>query len=178
MRPEVDIALVRGDAIRDIAGQTQLSKSSVHRHKESHLSEAVINSKQALERTRGDVLASEAVAVLDKAVHLLERAEAAGDTRGAVAALRECRASIELISRLKPPKTFDDELTPSPLQMAELTEMAAQEFIGYPRLADQFAHELADVFFKLLKEYVPKLRPGAGERLVSRAHELDKEHGL
>jgi hypothetical protein len=112
------------------------------------------------------------------APRLLEDAEAARDRRAAIAALRECRASIELISKLRPPKTFDGELTPSPLQMAEWTEIAAEEFVGCPQLADQFAHELADAFFKLLGKYVPKLQPGAGERLVARVHELDKEHGL
>jgi hypothetical protein len=78
MRDVVDHELVNGGAIRDIAGQAQLSKSLVHRHKQTHVPAVVANSKQAREVLRGDGLASEGIAVLDKAASLLKDAEARG----------------------------------------------------------------------------------------------------
>jgi hypothetical protein len=59
-------------------------------------------------------------------------AEAQGDRRNALAALRECRASIELLSKLKPHEQLDESLCPNPLQFGQWVEIAAQEFIGCP----------------------------------------------
>jgi hypothetical protein len=93
----------------------------------------------------------------------------------AIGALRECRASIELLSKLRPTKTFNDSLTPSPLQWGEWVEIAAEEFIGRPRLADEFAHDLATAFFRIVGTYLPRLG-GARERFVAKIEALDEEY--
>lgn len=161
--------------LRTIADRSGVSKTSLIRHRDAHLSEVVVNSQQAQERARGDVLVSVAVGLMDRALSLLGQAEAAQDVRGATAAMRETRSCIELLSKLKPEHQFTDELTPSPLQMAQWTEIAAREFKGRPRLADEFAHDLAHAIMQTVGQYVPRLRPGARERLVAKFEALDPD---
>ena len=175
-RDEIDLALLSGQGLRSIADQFDISKTSLIRHRNAHISESMVSSKRAEELTRADVLVATAAGLLDRAVSLLNQAEAAQDVRGATGALKECRATVELLSKLKP-EPYDDSLTPSPLQVAQWTEIAAQEFVGRPRLADEFAHELLDAFFETLKSFVPQLGPGAAQRLAARMNELDEEDG-
>jgi hypothetical protein len=175
-RDAVDIALVNGEPLRNIAKQSDLSLASVYRHRESHLPAVVANAKQAQELTRADVLVSVAAGLLDKALGLLEQAEAVDDRRGAVAAMREARSTIELLSKLRPDERFDDSLTPNPLQWAQWVEIAATEFTGRPRLANQFAHDLATAFFGIVGDYVPQLGPGARERFLGKIDALDREY--
>jgi hypothetical protein len=106
---------------------------------------------------------------------LLQQAESAGDLRGATAAMREARSTIELLSRLKPER-FGDSLTPSPLQWAQFVEAVAQEFVGRPRLAEEFAHDLATAFFRIVGDYVPRLGSGARERFLGKIDALDREY--
>jgi hypothetical protein len=175
-RNTIDLALVSGQGLRSIADQTKISKTSLIRHRNSHLSEAIASATQARNIMRGDGLLSEAVAVLDKAASLLRDAESAGDRRAALGALRECRASIELLSKLRPAKTFSDSLAPSPLQWAEWVEIAAEEFVGRPRLAYEFGDELARAFFGIVGEYLPRLGPGAKEHFLANIEALDERY--
>jgi hypothetical protein len=66
-RDEIDLDLVSGESLRTIADRSNISKTSLIRHRDAHLSESISNAKQAQEVVRGDGLLSEAVAVLDKA---------------------------------------------------------------------------------------------------------------
>jgi len=56
-RPEIDAALVAGTAVRDIAGQHDLGKSSVDRHASKCLPAGLVKGQEAKEEARGlDVL--------------------------------------------------------------------------------------------------------------------------
>jgi hypothetical protein len=94
----------------------------------------------------------------------------------ALGALRERRASIELLFKLKPDERFDVSLTPSPLQWAQWVEIAATEFIGRRRLADEFAHDLATAFFRIVGNYLQRLGPGARERFLAKVEALDERY--
>ncbi len=48
-REEVDGLLLKGDALRVIAGQFSLSYSSLQRHMSEHISETLIKAKEAQE---------------------------------------------------------------------------------------------------------------------------------
>jgi hypothetical protein len=176
VRDEVDIALAQQLPIRDIARQSQLHRASVWRHKQTHFPEAIASATQARTALRGDVLVTEALGVLDKAASILKDAEGAGDRRNALAALRECRASIELLSRLRPDESLDESLRPNPLQFGQWVEIAAQEFIGRPRLGDQLADELARAFFGIVGAYMARLGPAARERFLAKIDALDREY--
>jgi hypothetical protein len=181
MREDIDIALVSGkEPLRNIAERADISLASVFRHKESHLPALMANAKQAQELTRSDVLVTTAAGLLDRALGLLDRAEAAQDLRAATGALRECRSVVELLAKLRPSEDLDpdDDFALQPVQWREWIAVAVPEFRPFPNVADEFMHELALSYFKLLNEYAPKLRPGAANRLRDEYRRLSRERGL
>jgi hypothetical protein len=78
MREDVDIALINGEPLRNIAERADLSLTSVFRHKESHLPGTLVDSREALERARGDVLIATAAGLLDKPWASYNRLKAQG----------------------------------------------------------------------------------------------------
>jgi len=99
-RAAIDAALVRGESLRDIAGQHALSKSALARHKLEHLPVHLVRAKEAATVADADSLLREVGALRAKAVHLLLAAERSGDLRTALAGVREARGCIELLARL------------------------------------------------------------------------------
>ena len=81
---------------------------------------------------------------------------------------------MELLSRLKP-EPYDDTLIPSPMTWARMIEMCAHEFAGRPRLADEFETELLGCLVDVLGRYIPRLGPGARDRLISGFRAIDQE---
>jgi hypothetical protein len=96
-RPEIDAALIAGDAYRDIARQYGVSKDALARHLLAHLGPQTAEVNRAKQR---DILAEveRMLARLDRA---LERAEASGDDRLLLLALRENRPTLELLAKLR-----------------------------------------------------------------------------
>lgn len=175
IRDEIDHSLVSAIPLRSIADRSNVSKTSLIRHRDAHLPAVLADSKRAEELTRADVLASTAAGLLDRALGLLERAEAGGDLRGATGALKECRATVELLAKLKPSESFDDTLIPSPRTWARLIEVAAREFQSRPLQAEQLGRELLQAFVGVLKPWVPLLSAGARQRLVNGIREIEIE---
>jgi hypothetical protein len=126
---------------------------------------------------RRDRQPSPAAGLLDRALGLLEGAEAEGDLRGATGALKECRATVELLVKLKPSEhCFDDMLTPNPIMCAGLIEVAAREFRDRPLEAEQFASELLQAYVHTLKPWIPLLGGEARERLVDGIRTIEMEN--
>jgi hypothetical protein len=102
-RPEIDRRLLAGEPVRAIvraiAGHVPISKTSLQRHQQ-HVSEAISKSQEAVEIAHGDTLASELQQLASEARRLQAKAEADGDTRTAIAALRELTRLIELRARV------------------------------------------------------------------------------
>ena len=93
-RDHIDHALVAGEPVRDVAGRVGISKSTIDRHR-AHVPAALRLVATARAAEHGIDLLEAARGLLVKATGLLESAEAKGDIRGAVAALKECRATVE-----------------------------------------------------------------------------------
>ena len=55
-REAIDKALVAGEPLRDIAGRTGLSKSSLDRHKKDHLSNTLVAAAQSRDLAHGSKL--------------------------------------------------------------------------------------------------------------------------
>ncbi len=99
-RPEIDEALVRGVTLWEIAGNYGISKSAVHRHAEAHIPEALRHALRASEVAHGDALLGQVLELRDRALGVLTKAEGAEDHRTALAAIREARATVELLAKL------------------------------------------------------------------------------
>jgi hypothetical protein len=73
---------------------------AVYRHSRGHLPATLAKSPDAREVARADNLLVQVRDLQDKALHILERAEAAGDLRAATSAIREARGCLELLGKL------------------------------------------------------------------------------
>lgn len=86
--------------MRDLAGQYGLSKSALARHKNEHLPVRLLKAQEAREAVEADGLLAEIRQLQDKALRILETAEAAGDLKVALQGIREARACLELAARV------------------------------------------------------------------------------
>ena len=101
---EINKLLLSGTSFRDIAGQFDLSKTALARHKESHIPKELLKSNDIQEIAKADVLLVQLEEIREKTLSLLDKAERAADTRvyGApVAYLREVREQIKLLAELE-----------------------------------------------------------------------------
>jgi hypothetical protein len=100
-RPAIDRALVEGVPFRDIARRwATLSKDSVARHREAHVSPALTVVRARREAAGAETLADRVESLYGRASAILERAEDGGRDHVALGALRELRGIVELLARL------------------------------------------------------------------------------
>ncbi len=100
-RETIEKALVAGEAVRAIASRyVTLSHASVQRHKDEHLPETLLKARQAQDVARADTLLDQVRRLQEKALGILDAAEAAGDLREALGAIREARGNLELLAKL------------------------------------------------------------------------------
>ncbi len=99
-RRVIDQALVDGASLRGIAGRYGLTDSSVARHKAEHLPQAMAKAQDAAEVAHGDDLLAEVRSLQARALSILDAAEALGDLKTALAAIRETRGTLELLAKL------------------------------------------------------------------------------
>lgn len=99
-RERVELGLVTGRPKRRIAAETGLSESAIHRHDAEHLPGAVLAAQDAREAAQADRLLAATVERENDALRLMAQAEAEGDIRAAVVALREARECLELRARI------------------------------------------------------------------------------
>jgi len=101
---EINRLLLCSDSYRDIARQFGLSKDALARHKESHIPEALSKSQDAQEVLQADNLLIQLQEARTKAIELLDKAIAAGDTKiyGPPSSyLSEIRQQIKLWAELE-----------------------------------------------------------------------------
>lgn len=99
-RAAIDAALLAGVPFRHIAARTDTSTSALQRHKEEHLPVALVRAKEAEDATHADDLLAQVRGLQSRALAILDTAEAAGELRVALAAIREARGNLELLARL------------------------------------------------------------------------------
>src|SRR3954454_1760829 len=95
----IDRAVIAGRPMRGIARTFGVSDDALGRHRD-HLSRTLVKAHDLSETLRADELLAEATALQTKAWQLLQMAETQGDTRTALAAVREIRGCLELLARL------------------------------------------------------------------------------
>ncbi len=99
-RADIDQALVERHPFRHIAAQFNVSTSALVRHSDDHLPASLLKAQAAREATQADALLAQVIDLRDKALGILERAEAANELQAAVSAIREARACVELLGKL------------------------------------------------------------------------------
>lgn len=146
-RDEIDRAIVRGEANRRIAPRYGVSEKSIRRHiKNGHVSEKIAKAEQAREIAQADNLLGEIVALQRRTVSIADQAEASGDLRVAVSALREVRANLELLARLA--GELDDRASVNIVISAEwqaLRVVIMQALEQHPEARMQVAEALGEV---------------------------------
>ena len=99
-RPEIDRRLAQGTTNPTIAAEFGMSRDSVRRHRDRHLSSA-LKAVATRRETAGVVKASDrAEELYVKARSILDSAEEAGQGSLALAAIKELRATVELLAKL------------------------------------------------------------------------------
>ena len=98
-REEIDKALLDGGPYRVIAVRFGASASAVYRHKREHLPRALVRAVEAREAEHGANLLDQLQDLQRRALCILDQAEAAGDLRTALAAVREARGCVELLGK-------------------------------------------------------------------------------
>lgn len=100
-RDTIDKCLVDGDSLRDIESLFDVSRSALQRHKADHLSAALIKSTPPAIIAENVGLADQLRDIHARTVKILEDAEASGDGRTALVAIRECRSNLELLAKIE-----------------------------------------------------------------------------
>ena len=92
--------LVNGTAFRHIAARFDTSTGALQRHKNEHMPATLALAKEAEDVAQADDLLGQLVDLQAKSMTILGKAEAAGDLRTALMAVREARATMELIAKI------------------------------------------------------------------------------
>jgi hypothetical protein len=77
-----------------------VTEQSIRRHKADHLPAALTKAQDAAEVAQADDLLAQVRDLQAKALSILATAEAQGDLRTALAAIREARGNLELLAKL------------------------------------------------------------------------------
>lgn len=100
-RAEIDLALVAGTSSRQVAIRYNLSHDSVGRHRASHLPGDLLRCREAEDIARSEALLAAVHTLQERTLAILRRVEERGEVRGVMAAVREVRRNLELLSRLQ-----------------------------------------------------------------------------
>ena len=97
-KEEINKQLITGTSLRNIAKQFRLNSTSLHRHKERHISEELLKSKNAIDSLKADNTFGEyqkakaRIEELNKKTYdLLAKAEAEDDHKACIGYIREAR---------------------------------------------------------------------------------------
>ena len=143
-RDSVDHALIRGEPMRRIAAEHQLSETAVRRHAARHIPAALVNAGEAREACRGERLLGEVMALQGKALELVAQAEAEGDVRAAVVALKEARECVEMRARIGAELTVADAKTAEPRTIRSTYVSPKREQENAPETLDARPGTLAE----------------------------------
>jgi len=120
-REAIDRALVGGASNRLLASLYGVSEAAVRRHKANHLPARLVVAQAAEEVAQADGLLEQVRDLQGRALAILAKAEAAGDLRAALGAIREARSNLELIGEvtreLDRAGTINLELSPEWVQL-------------------------------------------------------------
>lgn len=127
---------IEGVSLRELSKRHGPDKSTLGKHLSTHMPRAVREAAHAVEeRSHGDGVLSELLTLRDEARRLQAKAEAKGDVRTAIGALRELTRLLELKARVVG-ELRDRELSVNVVQIDPSTaERMAEVFLSRRRAA-------------------------------------------
>ena len=100
-RPELDAAIVAGEAKRGIARRFAVSPDAVERHAKAHLPAALVKAREAEDVANGDALLRQIQDLQKRTLNILAAAEKDdGDARVALVAIHQARENVAFLSKL------------------------------------------------------------------------------
>ncbi|HEY3349402.1 MAG TPA: hypothetical protein VGM13_06490 [Thermoanaerobaculia bacterium] len=143
-RTEIDARLAAGQPYRSIAQRCRVSPDAVYRHGK-HLGAAIVEAAKTSERVanvaRTESIVEKIRALEDEARRLQAVAEAQGDTRAALVALRELRETLAAWSKLVPVEITGANLVAS-VEWAETRAAILAALVPFPEAAAAVADAL------------------------------------
>jgi transposase-like protein len=107
---EIDLALVDGGSVRDVARRFGVGRNAVHRHRKGgHIVESLVRAAETADVARGDDLLTRVRDLEGRAFRILDRAERTGELRVALRAIAEARSTIKLLADAERRRLMDDE---------------------------------------------------------------------
>jgi len=143
---EINRLLLAGVPLRDLAGRYSVSKTALHRHKESHLPAELTKAREAQDVTKADSLLDQVIELRNKALSILAKAERAGELRTALQGVREAKGCLELLARLQ--GELQERTTVNILvnpQWITLRTVILKALDGYPEARQAVARALREV---------------------------------
>jgi hypothetical protein len=120
----VDEGLVAGLSASDLAKTYDgLSEWSILRHRQNHLSPSLVAVQASRDEVRFATLTDRVAALVDRAEGLANSLEKQGAVGQTLAAMREYRASIELLARLTGALDERPQITVNLMQSPEFTQL-------------------------------------------------------
>jgi hypothetical protein len=99
-RHAIDVAIVAGTPNRRVAALFDVSEQAVRRHRVGHLPAQMARARDAAKLADTDDLVAQARALQARALAILDAADAAGNHRTALSAIREGRGALQLVAQL------------------------------------------------------------------------------
>lgn len=122
-RDTIDAQLAAGTPYRHIAARFDVSTGALHRHGEQHLPEHLAKAANAEEAASAERLLNQVLELNRRAQGILDKAEAEGEHRTALAAIREARGCLELLARLLGELQTDTSITVNIVESPEWLEL-------------------------------------------------------
>jgi hypothetical protein len=97
---EINLALVQGTALSEIAALFRASPDALSRHRTNHLPASILRAEETREMANAKDLLSHIKDLHCRTLAILKIAEAKGDGRTALSAIREGRGNLEFVGKL------------------------------------------------------------------------------
>jgi hypothetical protein len=129
----INAKLIAGLSVRAVGEEYNISKSAISYHRTKHLPRDLVKSKQLAEVDAANQLVERIESLYERALKLLNVAEKDRKFAPAVSAIREARASLELLARISGELKSGTHLTLiySP-QWVELRQVLVQALEPFP----------------------------------------------
>ena len=96
----IDEALLRSVPLRTTAGQFQVSKSSLQRHKD-HIPTDLVQAKKTKELCRAEKIFSDLISIKTDAERITKKAETNNDLKTALTGVREQGRLLEILAKIE-----------------------------------------------------------------------------
>ena len=144
-KDKINRALLTGQSNRSIAAQYGLAETSLRRHKDNHLTQALIKGKEVQEVTQADTLIGDLQFLKGKAMTLLGKAQEVDDLKAASSLIGQARQVIETLAEVRGEldrtQTVNIFINP---QFQQVQNIILHELEAYPEIRSRIVSRLTE----------------------------------